>query len=132
MKVILLTTLLLFSVNGFSQNWRKVPENEKGNSYYIDFDNIKKHNSLVYYWVLSDYIEPTEYGDYSVIVENKVDCVEEKLFRLSSTFYSQPMGKGRITDEFTPNKLLYPKPKSVLYVLVNLHVTMQDKRFGDY
>ena len=60
-----------------------------GGTYYVDVSYIKKHNGLVYYWVLSDYIEPTEYGDYSVVVKNKADCVEEKLFRLSSTFYSQ-------------------------------------------
>ena len=118
MKIILLTTLLLFSVNGFAQNWKFVVQSEDGPSYYVDVDNIKKHNGLVYYWRLVDLIESTEYGGYSVIVKYKVNCVEEKQFRLNSTYYSQSMGEGRITDEFTPNKLLYPKPITIGYSVV--------------
>ena len=115
MKVILFATLLLFSVNGFAQNWGFVVQTKYGDTFYVDVDSIKKHNELVYYWRLIDYIEPTEFGDYSIITKYKVNCVEEKQFRLSSTYYSQPMGKGRITDEFTPNKLFYPKPNTVAY-----------------
>ena len=56
MKIILLTTLLLFSVNGFAQNWEFVVQSEDGPSYYVDVDNIKKHNGLVYYWRLVDHL----------------------------------------------------------------------------
>ena len=53
MKVFLLTTLLLFSINGFAFNWEEVAEDPKGDSYYVDVDKIKKHNGLVYYWRLT-------------------------------------------------------------------------------
>lgn len=46
MKVNLLTTLLLFSVNGFAFYWKKVAENIDGDSYYVDVDNIKKVTDL--------------------------------------------------------------------------------------
>jgi len=49
MKKLLLLTLLCFSINGFAFNWQKVAENTSGNSFYVDIDNIKKHNGLVYY-----------------------------------------------------------------------------------
>ena len=42
MKVILFTTLLLFSVNGFAFNWKKVGENTDGDTFYVDVSNIKK------------------------------------------------------------------------------------------
>ena len=59
MRVILFTTLLLFSINGFAFNWTKVSENTDGDSYYVDVDNIKKHNGLVYFWTLGDYPGPS-------------------------------------------------------------------------
>ena len=113
MKVILFTTLLLFSINGFAQNWEFVVKSKDGDTFYIDIDNIKKHKGLVYYWSMVDLLEPSEYGDYSAISKFKVDCGEEKQYRLSNTYYSQPMGKGRITTETTPNNVTYPKPKKV-------------------
>tara|TARA_A100001015_G_C14928334_1_gene687428 strand:+ start:293 stop:499 length:207 start_codon:yes stop_codon:yes gene_type:complete len=66
MKVVLLTTLLLFSINGFAFNWKEVTTNRSGDTYYVDVSNIKKHNGLVYYWQLDDFLEPS-YGDSSVI-----------------------------------------------------------------
>ena len=53
MKKLLLLTLLCFSINGFAFNWKKVIETSRGDS-YIDIDNIKKRNGLVYYWRLDD------------------------------------------------------------------------------
>ena len=116
MKVIFFTTLLLFSLNGFAFNWKKVVE--IGNSFYVDVDTIKKHNGLVYYWQLTDYIEPSPYGDYSSITKYKVDCGEEKQIFLSGTYYSQPMGKGRITSEGTTNSIEHPKPNTIRYALM--------------
>ena len=116
MKTILFSILLLFSINGFAFNWKKVAEGAKnGDSNYIDVDNIRKHNGLVYYWQLVDKLEPLDGGVNAYIDKWKVDCGEEKRTWLNTTDYSQPMGKGRITDEFTSNKILYPKPNSVEY-----------------
>ena len=90
MRVILLTTLLLFSVNGFAFNWKEVTQNTVGSSYYVDVDNIKKHNRLVYYWVLVDLLEPFDSGANSFIdkfisaLPNKFNTeVGEKGIRIS-------------------------------------------------
>ena len=117
MKTILFSILILFSINGFAFNWKKVGENTNGSSYYVDVDNIKKHNGLIYYWELSDYLKPVD-GTNSVIAKIKVDCGEEKQTYLNGTFYSQSMGKGRIVFENSPNDIQYPKPKSVGYVVM--------------
>jgi len=118
MKTILFSILILFSINGFAFNWKKVSENDMGDSYYVDIDNIKKRNGLIYYWELDDYLEPFKDGTNSAIDKYKVDCVEEKQTLLNGTFYSQSMGRGKIILEDTPNKILYPKPKSVGYVVM--------------
>ena len=68
--------------------------------------------------MLSDYVELHETLGYSDIKKDKVDCVEGKRTWLSSTTYSQPMSKGRITFEDNPNKVNYPKPNPVGYTLM--------------
>ena len=119
MKFIFFATLLLFSINGFAFNWKKVTEGfNNGHSFYVDIENIKKHNGLVYYWMLVDRLEPTTIGVNSSISKFKVDCVIEKLTRINSTFYSQSMGRGKIITETTPNKILYPKPNTVTYTVM--------------
>ena len=115
MKKLLLLTLLCFSINGFAFNWKKVTESVMGDSVYVDVDNIKKRNGIVYYWQLADYLEPTSGGTNSSISKYRVNCVEEKQTWLNATWYSQSMGKGRITGESNLNEIQYPKPNSVGY-----------------
>jgi hypothetical protein len=117
MKKLLLFTLLFFSINGFAVNWNKVIVDRSGDSYYVDVDNIKKRNGLLYYSRLEDFLEP-KYGDYSFVRKFRVDCAEEKRTWLSDTFYNQPMGKGKITGEITPNEISYPRPNSIGYVVM--------------
>ena len=115
MKKLLLTALLCFCVNAYAVNWKLVTTVKDGSSFFVDVDNIKKHNGLVYYWELVNYLKPLSGGTNSSINKWKVDCVGEKLTWLNATFYSQSMGKGRILDEGTPNHSFYPKPKSAYY-----------------
>ena len=117
MKKLLLLTLLCFSINGFAFNWKLVFVDSKGTSYHVDLDNIKKHNGIVYYWRLADYLEPIRDGNSS-LNKYKVNCGEEKKTLLRSTWYSQSMGKGRIVFEDSANKIQYPKPQSIGYALM--------------
>tara|TARA_Y100001938_G_scaffold127859_1_gene181113 strand:- start:53 stop:442 length:390 start_codon:yes stop_codon:yes gene_type:complete len=119
MKKLLLLTLLCFSINGFAVNWKKLFE-DKFKDTYVDIDNIKKRNGLVYYWSLVDTLEPVvdSYGrvTYSNISKVKVDCVEEKLTMLNMIFYSQSMGKGKIVQDAPQTKTFYPIPGTSPYV----------------
>ncbi|OUV03037.1 MAG: hypothetical protein CBC42_04460 [Betaproteobacteria bacterium TMED82] len=117
MKKILLLILICFSANGFAVNWKRVVVDRSGDSYYVDVENIKKINGLLYYSRLEDYLEPRN-GDYSFIRKFKVDCTEGKRTWLSDTFFNRPMGKGKITGEINPNKISYPKPSSIGYVVM--------------
>jgi len=92
-----------------------VDKNAMGDTFYVDFDRIRKHDGYVYYWVLTDYLKPT-HGDLSGTVYQQGDC---KLFRykvLSASFYKQPMGRGS-GDVSEPSKKFqgwrYPSPNKV-------------------
>jgi len=117
MKKLLLLTLLCSSINGFAVNWKKVIVDRSGDSYYVDVENIKNRNGLLYYSRLEDYLEPKN-GDYSFIRKFKVDCTEGKRIWLSDTFYNKPMGKGKITGMINPKEISYPKPNSIGYVVM--------------
>ncbi len=58
-------TILLFSIlisfNSYGE-WTKVGEDVNGNTHYIDTDTIKDHKGSIYYWVLTDFLKPNEYG----------------------------------------------------------------------
>ena len=89
-------------------------------SYYVDFERIRKHGGYVYWWYLADYLK-LAHGDLSVKVYNQGDC---KLFRykkLSYSFHKEPMGKG-VADKstHTPSKdWVYPPPNSVSELILN-------------
>ena len=117
LKKLLLTALLCFFVSAYAVNWKKVIVDRSGDSYYVDVDNLKKRNGLLYYSRLEDYLEPKN-GDYSFIRKFKVDCSDGERIWLSDTFYDQPMGKGKITGEINPKEISYPKPNSIGYVVM--------------
>ena len=84
-----------------------------GNTFYVDFERIRKHGGYVYFWRLSDYLKPTKYRDLSSKVYHQGDC---KLFRhktLSYSFHKEPMGGGT-GDVEEPHKKgwKYPPPNS--------------------
>ena len=118
MKNLLLIFTLLFTSVFFSSpsyaGWTKLGENVDGDTYYIDYESIRKHDGFVYFWRLSDYLKPTKYGDLSSKVYRQVDC---KLFRfkvLSDSYHTQPMGMGTpSTSSNKPDKEWeYPFPAS--------------------
>ena len=117
MKKLLLLALFSFSINGFAVNWKKIVVDRSGDSYYVDVDNIKKQNGLLYYSRLEDFLKPKK-GDYSFIRKFKVDCAKGKRTWLSDTFYNQPMGRGKITGEINLKKISYPKPNSIGYIVM--------------
>ena len=116
MKGIFFTTLLLFSINGFPYNWKKVAENDIGN-YYIDFDSIKNKNSRVYYTDLVDFIEPFR-GDYSAISRYAIDCKNENQKWLSLTTFSKSMGKGDINKQSNPNQVIFPQSNTIYFFII--------------
>ena len=116
MKKLIIALLMLFPIYGFPFNWKKVAENDIG-KYYVDFDSIKNKNSRVYYTDLVDFIEPFK-GDYSAISRYSVDCKNENQKWLSVTTFSKSMGKGDITDQSNPNRVIYPQSNTIYFFII--------------
>ena len=69
MKKLFLILILLFSVMFSSLSyaeWTKVGVGGDGNTYYIDFERIKKHGGYVYWWDLNDLLKPDKDGYVTV------------------------------------------------------------------
>ena len=115
MKNLLLIFTLLFTSVFFSSpsyaEWTKVDEVKNGNTYYVDYERIRKHGGFVYFWTLVNYLKPTS-GMLSSKRYSQGDC---KLFRhkdLSFSSYKEPMGGGTGIDYTPTDKWNYPSPNS--------------------
>ena len=118
MKFILFSILILFSINRFATNWKKILKSKNGSSFYVDIDNIKKRNGLVYYWELTDYPKLDKFDDFSTVTKFEVDCEKRKKTYFNFTTYGHPMGEGRTITELTPNKTIYLKKFLIGYTLM--------------
>ena len=85
-----------------------------GDTFYVDFERIRKHDGFVYFWILEDLLKPDNQGHLSVEMYHQGDC---KLFRLkilSFSFYKKQMGGGTGLPYNPKNpEWTYPRPKSV-------------------
>ena len=110
----------MFSSTSFAE-WKKIGENVSGDTWYVDFERIRKHDGYVYYWNLSDYLKPGKQGHLSVKAYIQGDC---KLFRfkpLSFSFHNEPMGGGISTTSNPKKKILrYPSPNSMSEAVLKL------------
>ena len=58
-RILALTFSVMFSSTSFA-GWTKVAENVSGDTFYVDFERIRKHGGYVYYWRLSDLLKPNK------------------------------------------------------------------------
>ena len=121
-KLFILTTFIcsLMMSSMAHAEWTKVTENDTGDSSYVDFERIRKHNGKVYFWRMSDYLKPTKRGVLSGKIYHEAECDQFRLRYLSGTFYKSPMGEGAINSSVnTPQKgWTYPPPESVFEVIL--------------
>ena len=114
----LLFSTLVFSSPSYAGWTKVVKKNEDGDTYYVDFDRIRKHDGYVYYWVLGDLLKPFD-GALSLEAYHQGDC---KLFRemgLSMSVYKQPMGNGAPFSTFElPEEWNYATPTSAREIIL--------------
>jgi len=103
----------MFSSSSYA-GWTKVAESVNGDTFYVDYERIRKHDGYVYWWQLHDYLKP----ELTEILSSKLylqgDC---KLFRvkiLGDSHYIEPMGRGTPSNSSNnPDKeWRYPLPSS--------------------
>jgi hypothetical protein len=101
----------MFSSTSFA-GWTKVSKDVDGDTFYVDFERIRKVDGFVYFWYLSDLLKPTEDGRLSSKLYMQGDC---KLFRfksLSWSFHKEPMGGGTGDVNTQKQDWTYPPPNS--------------------
>ena len=83
LTILTLVFTMVFSSTSYAE-WTKSVESKQGNTFYVDFERIRKHDGFVYWWELGDYLKP-QMGYLSAKSYNQGDC---KLFRLKVLSYS--------------------------------------------
>ena len=121
-KEITLGITLVFSTLMFASpayaDWEEVSGNVAV-TVYVDFDRIRTNGRYVYWWHLSDYLEPSPAGKLSSKVYNQGDCEIFRYKRLSFSFHKQPMGEGSgEIDSIPDTEWNYPSPNSTSEVLL--------------
>ena len=115
MKNIFCTIILsfLFSYSVFAE-WTYVTQSSGGSGGYIylDVERVKKHDGYVYFWVLTDFIEPFQ-GDLSVKTYTQADCNIFRYQYLTHNFFKEPMGMGDYDVVQSDDNWRYPSPNTV-------------------
>ena len=111
---------IIFNSKSFA-DWTKVSVSESGNTWYVDFQTIKEHSGYVYYWELNSYLKPDKFGDWSAINYKQVDCNLLRYKFLSDTYYSRPMGQGKITASTNnpSKKWIYVNHNTIGHLVLN-------------
>ena len=118
MKQLLILTTFLSSMiipSVAHAEWTKVDENIEGDSYYVDFERIKKHDGKTYFWQLSDLLKPVRNGSISGKSYVEAECGRFRYRWLNQTYYKGPMATGEVNSSYNlPDKNWnYPPPNSV-------------------
>ncbi|OEJ64032.1 surface-adhesin E family protein [Magnetovibrio blakemorei] len=109
---------VMFPSTSFA-DWSKVGGNDIGDTFYIDFERIKKQNGYVYFWDLTDFLHP-QGGALSVQDYKQADCKSFKFIRLHRLAHTEPMAKGSPTPYTPPSKWEHPRLKSVAGALLEI------------
>jgi hypothetical protein len=113
--VIALTFCVLFSSSSYA-GWTKVGKNATGDTFYVDFERIRKVDGYVYWWELWDYPKLNPVGHLSRKVYQQGDCKLFRVNQLSRSFHRQPMdgGKDNVKGPIRKGEnWIYPTPNSV-------------------
>ena len=118
MKTLLTIFTLVFTVMFSSTSfagWTKLGEGVNGDTFYVDFERIRKQGGYVYYWSLRDLLKPDKWRNLSDKTYVEGDCNKFRLKWLSLSFHKEPMGGGT-GDVQEPVKehqgWKYPSPNS--------------------
>jgi hypothetical protein len=119
MKTLLTIFTLVFAVMFSSTSfagWTKAGENMSRDTFYVDFERIRKHGGYVYYWMLVDKLKPTETGTLSYKTYFQGDCKQFRVKRVTASYHTQPMGEGtpNVSGATKNQQWIYPPPNSTI------------------
>ena len=108
---------LVISLKTFA-NWEKVTIDEDGNTFFIDYTNIRKVNHNVYWWDLTNYKNKYN-GSFSFVSYNIADCKSYGIKSFELVWYDQKWGKGNIVHRKDNMNWMYPKPSTIFYTIID-------------
>ena len=112
--ILSLVFTVFLSFPSYADEWTEWHE-YKGNTYYVDFERIRKKDGHAYYWELVDKIKPDFLGELSSISLLEVDCKDKKSRTVAATYYTQPMGRGNpVRTDNRTKQWFYPRPGAEL------------------
>ena len=122
MKALSLLLIILISLLSCSNetkdiNWTEMGvDTSEGNTWYLDFETIKKQEGFVYYWVLIDHAERFKAGHSSTRFYAQGDCEESRFKYLNYLAHLKPMGKGNpdILGVTPQEEWTYPTPDTIV------------------
>ena len=113
LTIFIFVSTVVFSSTSFGE-WAKLSENMSGDTFYIDFEGIRKVDGYVYFWVLADRLKPNKWGDFSTKEYFQGDCEKFRMLKLSTSIYKEPMGRGSGENYNSKDAdWIYPTPDSV-------------------
>jgi hypothetical protein len=103
----------MFSSPSYAK-WTKVDESVFGDTYYVDFERIKKVGEYVYFWELGDLGKPTTTGILPAKVCKQADCNLFRIKNLNYFDYKKPMGSGTSITFLPPEVWRSAPPNSAI------------------
>jgi hypothetical protein len=113
---------MMFSLPSYA-DWTITEINLSGDSFYVDFERIRKNGGHVYFWQLTDFSEPKSKGGLlSSKVYYKADCELFSYKYLNDIYYNGPMGNGTIlkSSDKPDEEWSYPPPKSTIETILTM------------
>lgn len=101
--------VLIAATGSASADWVPVSY-EEGATVYFDSTTIRRNRNLVKMWEMKDYARTnpgkigTDFIFLSQAMRFEYDCLEYNVRLHDTSFYSEPMGKGKLlhTESFSP------------------------------
>lgn len=103
-------------------NWELVSENENGQTFFVDFQTLRKEGNRVKFWRLLNYSKPLNIKGLNILSirsRTEVDCKEETSRILTLTAHSQQYASGSElwTEDEPDNKWIYAVPNSSFWTI---------------
>ena len=103
-KIVIAFILFLIPSSIFAADWVKTSVNKSGDVFYYDKESLKIVGKEVFFLRLTDYVEPSPWGDLSSVHYDKFHCELGTVTYLAQSYYSLPMGNGEKTNSSNINK----------------------------
>tara|TARA_B100000989_G_C19370214_1_gene397036 strand:- start:159 stop:554 length:396 start_codon:yes stop_codon:yes gene_type:complete len=126
MKFFFLISICFFTSFPCFAKWKKIIEN-KNFSEFVEIDNVKKKNGIIYLWTLKNFVTEQKDLERSLKFYSRYDCKKIKYEVLSIISYKRQMGKGRdfyykknVKDYSDNSNWIYPNVDGEAYKLMKI------------